>query len=885
MEEERLDVVLRTGANRALGIGKNANFRKFVIFVLVFATIATLALGMRLPRTSFGLPYLVTVDEYPIIQAARSIVLTGDFNPFTDPETNTITQIRYAHLAVYATVATDIAAFVTAMGRGEVDCVYRSCLDDFFGQSYDFSLFAYSDILLWPRIFTVIVGTLFPMILIWVVARQFRHPMADVAGLAGAFLFAQSFLQYRFSAVLNTDVLSGFWTILVILASIAVIRGKGRWVLVLAGLGAGLAAATKYNAGLVLIVPIIATWLVLPGSGQKFRWYEGLYWAGIPAVGGFLMAQPYALLDLPEFLIRFSREFRLYTFTDTVGPGDPGIRQMLWHVGQYLSWGGVGPISGVLSVIGIGYGLWKYPRVATVAVVFPILVLISLAQQPGAPIKNALHVYPILAVFAGLGFVVAITSGREITAAALHRLGWPHGVVQQWAKSQWLLVGIGVILLAATAPSWLKQQDVLAFETNYLERNDSRTLALNWLSTNVPAGGTVAIAEEIPWDPAVFEQVPFKVVTFPLVTTEPDWFLGRDISAIVTSTDLHEFFFPQGYPSRLFQWEDYLNGPGKLTSFTGLPLGYQRSFGVSLVIARLPSLEEIVRYGGSVTNVEFLTQWGTEGSGEGALDSPNGILVARDGTIWVADGNLDALIHYDAEGNYLGRIGNGKGSGAGQFYSPRDVAQDPQGDIYVVDHANHRVQKFDSNGNYLLEWGEEGLGDGQFQSPIKIFAAPDGVIYVADYANHRIQWFTAEGDFLGKLGEGRGSGPGQFAFPMGMAVDTQGNLYVADSYNNRIQIFDPLKNFIGEFAAGEEGEGDFKRPEDVIISVDGDVYIVNFGNNLIQRYLADGTPILLWGGYGTGSGEFNRPHSLAIGPDGEVYVVDEDGRVQKFAMP
>ena len=53
-----------------------------------------------------------------------------------------------------------------------------------------------------------------------------------------------------------------------------------------------------------------------------------------------------------------------------------------------------------------------------------------------------------------------------------------------------------------------------------------------------------------------------------------------------------------------------------------------------------------------------------------------------------------------------------EGSGPGQFNGQNDV--DPFKDfVYVADYDNNRIQVFDSNGTFVSSWGSEGDGDGQ----------------------------------------------------------------------------------------------------------------------------------------------------------------------------
>ena len=192
----------------------------------------------------------------------------------------------------------------------------------------------------------------------------------------------------------------------------------------------------------------------------------------------------------------------------------------------------------------------------------------------------------------------------------------------------------------------------------------------------------------------------------------------------------------------------------------------------------------------------FLTQWGQEGSGAGQFESPAGVAVASDGSLYVADTGNHRIQKFDSHGAFLHMCGFGvdtgmtttfqictagslpcqageSGSGDGQFDTPTGVAVDGAGNVYVVEaglNFNYCVQNFDISGNYLTKWGSFGSGDGQFNSLHGITVDTSGNVYVVEYPNQRVQKFSNDGTFITKWGS-FGSGDGQFYNPDGVAVD------------------------------------------------------------------------------------------------------------------
>jgi len=128
------------------------------------------------------------------------------------------------------------------------------------------------------------------------------------------------------------------------------------------------------------------------------------------------------------------------------------------------------------------------------------------------------------------------------------------------------------------------------------------------------------------------------------------------------------------------------------------------------------------------------------------------------------------------------------GTGIGQFEYPVGIAVDGSGNVYVTDRDINRIQKFDGNGTFLWMWGSQGTADGQLKGPRGIAVDGSGNVYVADAQNQRIQKFDGTGTFLTKWGS-QGTGDGQFILPLGIAIDGSDNIYVVDRANNRIQKF------------------------------------------------------------------------------------------------
>ena len=261
---------------------------------------------------------------------------------------------------------------------------------------------------------------------------------------------------------------------------------------------------------------------------------------------------------------------------------------------------------------------------------------------------------------------------------------------------------------------------------------------------------------------------------------------------------------------------------------------------------------------------QFVTMWGSYGSGPGQLIAPWGIATDAAGYVYVGDQFNYRVCKFTAEGAFVGSMGT-HGSGPGQFAQVAGVATDGAGRVFAVDYANHRVQVFTSEGAFVNQIGSRGSGDGQLNSPYDVAIGPEGKVYVADHGNSRIEVFDNNGSFLASLGVGILHGP------TGVAVDEAGKVYVDEAY--RVAVLDPSGQLV--LAWGNPGPGGGAGLD---LDGAGSLYVANHGNSRIDKFALDGSLLGSWGN------EFNNVLDVTIGPSGAIFVTDVGNhRIQKFA--
>ena len=241
--------------------------------------------------------------------------------------------------------------------------------------------------------------------------------------------------------------------------------------------------------------------------------------------------------------------------------------------------------------------------------------------------------------------------------------------------------------------------------------------------------------------------------------------------------------------------------------------------------------------------------------GAGQIVWPHGMFVDADGAVWVTDavgyapvpdGVGHQILKYSPDGELLMTLGveGVAGEGEGIFNKPSDVLVAPDGSIFVADGhdagGNNRIVKLAPDGSFLMAWGETGMGAGQFRDPHALAMDSQGRLFVADRGNSRIQIFDQEGAHLETWT--------QFGRPSGLFIDADDMLYAADSesnarrnrgYKRGIYIGSARDGWVTAFIPDPEPDPDnagTSAAEGVAVDRHGNVYGAEVGPRRLRRY-------------------------------------------------
>lgn len=397
----------------------------------------TAAVLLRVWGLAHGIPFSVGVDEPEIMDRAVRMMKTGDFNPhFFD----------YPSLYIYVQVIVAIARFISGAVAGKWGSLGEASTFDFY---------------VWARAVTAITGAA----TVWIVYHAGLRWGTRTALLA-AIIVAVMPMHVRESHYVLTDVPMTFFVTLTFLLSLRASERPAMASFALAGVAAGLAAATKYTGVLAIVMPLMAC--VMTQSTLTTRLQAAL--AVLAAcLAAFFVAAPYTLLDLPTFLNQFARLASLYR--SQVVSGSIALIYFK-HLRNALHW----PAT-LLVVIGIGLGLTRASvgpeRLKwMLATVFPLLYFWFVSHQHIVFGRYLLPILPFLALLAAAAVTWIVS---RVPRSRVSR-GWRKAIAAS-------------LMLLAVVPVSI---EAIRFDAA-LSRTWTTEIAYRWLLANVPAGSSITI--------------------------------------------------------------------------------------------------------------------------------------------------------------------------------------------------------------------------------------------------------------------------------------------------------------------------------------------------------------------------------------------------------
>ncbi|HEX9373844.1 MAG TPA: glycosyltransferase family 39 protein, partial [Roseiflexaceae bacterium] len=313
-------------------------------------------------------------------------------------------------------------------------------------------------------------------------------------GLLAAALLAALPFHVRHSQYITVDVACAFMALLAIGAALRILA-DGRWqTYALAGLAAGLAASTKYHAGLVVLPIALAHLLAWRQASLRQGWRLGI--AALASILAFVAATPYALLT-PQAFYRGI----MIQYVDYRG-GLHGNALGRWPLGAYLRffWTmGLGPLPTLAALLGVGVAVARRDRAALVVLSFVAPFLLFFMVWPQHFWRNLMPIIPPLALFAAIGIDAVAARIASWSAAAWRTT--EQACRERFASAAGWLIPLALAALVAGGPL------VRSIELDrYNLGDDARMLARSFIQSHLPRGAAVAAElspPQLAGDPAI----------------------------------------------------------------------------------------------------------------------------------------------------------------------------------------------------------------------------------------------------------------------------------------------------------------------------------------------------------------------------------------------
>jgi 4-amino-4-deoxy-L-arabinose transferase-like glycosyltransferase len=437
--------------------GENESRRTLDPHHLALATVLLATFGLRLWGIKQGLPYSYNSDEATHFVPRAVAFFSHDLNPqyFLNPP-------AYSYLL----------HIVFELWFGSADAVRRAYVTD------PTSVFVIA------RVVAAVLGTVAVWLTYLAGARLFNRTVA----LVGAAIFGLAFLPIFYSHLALNDVPTLAPVAMSLYGIAGVLRNGARRDYMIAGVGIGLAAATKYTGGITVVCLLGAFGFDIAG-GRCWQALRRLMLALGCALVAFVIANPYSVLDFAAFQSGVAAQQSLAGGAVPIKLGTTSASGTVYYLWTF-TWG----LGWVPSLAAVGGAILLLVRrrldLAIVLLPAPIAFILFMGDQQRFFGRWLMPIFPIVAL---LGAYAVVALVRRLIAA--------HHVPAVVAVSV-----AAVVVLGQSVASVIHNDRVLS-------RADTRNLTRAWMVAHVPAGAKVVIepvvsddwvqdiGRSLPWTP------------------------------------------------------------------------------------------------------------------------------------------------------------------------------------------------------------------------------------------------------------------------------------------------------------------------------------------------------------------------------------------------
>ena len=436
--------------------------RSLVMWLLVLLVVCAASYWLRAQQIEGSLPYPRHVDEGALMNPAARILTTGDYNP---------RWFHYPSLPIYFTSASMAVGFL----RSAADLEVRK-VDQIGSVSYPYYSvpIAAETAKQFFAFLSIVTLAAAGAVAFYLLGRPSAVALVPTILTLSPYFFHMSW------GYVNVDIVGACFVTLTLAAVLKGTRQPStRWLVVIPGICAGLAASSKYTCALVLLPLLIGIWLF----GERGRRLDGACIAVLTTVASFVVGSPYTVLDLPNFLNGLAYDVYHYASGHVGYESEPGLAKLGFYGGRLLQ--DFGMVAMIVAGVGLVVGaVWDWRR-TLVLMSFPVVLLALLASQRVEFARNMLPVLPCVAILVGSGIFVIYGALME-------------GVVNRWLPQSFrrqigtmIVPAVFVLCTTGQLGKFSEQATVLP---------ESRILTVAWIKDNIPSDRTILVPEELELD-------------------------------------------------------------------------------------------------------------------------------------------------------------------------------------------------------------------------------------------------------------------------------------------------------------------------------------------------------------------------------------------------
>ncbi len=318
------------------------------------------------------------------------------------------------------------------------------------------------------RVLAAVLGTL----AIWLTYLAGSRLVDRRVGLLSAGIFTVAFLPVFYSKLALNDVPTLAPLCLALWGTAGVLRFGRQRDYVIAGIGLGLACATKFTGGIVLLPLVAAAIVQFTAPGGRSGAARGIAIAGGVALLAFLAANPYAILNWDAFVNGLTHQ------SDASGDAagklgltqDNGYLYYLWSFGWGLGW------VPLVFAAGGAVRLWfDERRLFWVMVPAVILFVLFMGSQERYFGRWLMPVFPFVCILAAYAAFELVDRSERYSSA------------------------LKPTFIVAAVVALCGQGFVYSLHSGLvLSKEDTRNLAREWMVANIPLGEKIVVEPVVP---------------------------------------------------------------------------------------------------------------------------------------------------------------------------------------------------------------------------------------------------------------------------------------------------------------------------------------------------------------------------------------------------